>query len=207
MSKLFFQYCGLFGLCAVILSGCSSFQHVAIVSHGDEMAEESTDSPSPPVVSDLSGPAIEPILPPPVASQPLESVIPQVIIPPGSTITTQSAEDPTLPLELEDVFFDYDQYTIRRDAVSALEQNAKVLLKRYPTSEVLIEGHCDERGTEEYNLVLGERRAAVVKSYLMNLGVPSSNLQILSLGKNEPFCLQPTFECFQQNRRAHFVLK
>lgn len=207
MSKLFFQYCGLFGLLAVILSGCSSFHRVSIVSHGDEMAEASTDSPSPPVVSDLSDPAIERVVPPPVASQPSEPVIPRVVIPPGSAITTQSAKDPPLPLELEDVFFDYDQYTIRKDAVSALEQNAKVLLKHYPTSEVLIEGHCDERGTEEYNLVLGERRAAVVKSYLMNLGVPSSNLRILSLGKNEPFCLQPTFDCFQQNRRAHFVLQ
>ncbi|MDH4194495.1 MAG: OmpA family protein, partial [Nitrospirota bacterium] len=97
--------------------------------------------------------------------------------------------------------------TLRGDAASALEQNAKVLLKRYSNREILIEGHCDERGTEEYNLILGERRAMVVKNYLVDLGVPAANLRILSLGKNEPFCLQPTLQCFQQNRRAHFVLK
>src|SRR5690606_23966143 len=65
----------------------------------------------------------------------------------------------------------------------------------------------DERGTEEYNLVLGNRRARAVKNFLVDLGVPSSNLQVMSLGKNEQFCLQATRQCFQKNRRAHFVLQ
>jgi peptidoglycan-associated lipoprotein len=125
----------------------------------------------------------------------------------NSAIASQSADDSLLPWTLEDVYFDYDQYTIRRDTIPALQQNVKVLLKRYSTREVVIEGHCDERGTEEYNLILGERRAMAVKSYLVDLGVPASNLRVLSLGKNEPFCLQLTIQCFQKNRRAHFVLK
>ena len=205
MRRLFLQNCGIFGLLFALLGGCSSLHNVSIVSHGEEeeIAGKPVDSsPSPPVVSvpetksDSSSPVVsEPVTPLPVNP------------PVGSVIATQSAEDSILPQTLEDVFFDYDQYTIRRDAVSALEQNAKVLMKRYSKREILIEGHCDERGTEEYNLILGERRATVVKNYLVDLGVPASNLQVLSLGKNEPFCLQPTLACFQQNRRAHFVLK
>lgn len=124
-----------------------------------------------------------------------------------SDIITQSNDISLPPSTLEDVFFDYDQYYIRSEAVPILMQNAEVLLKRHATRTVLIEGHCDERGTEEYNLILGERRAMAVKNYLVDLGVSASSIRVLSLGKNEPFCLQPTRECFQQNRRAHFVLK
>ena len=125
----------------------------------------------------------------------------------GSTILAQSADDSRLPWTLEDVFFDYDKITIRQDAIPRLQQNSKVLLRRYPDREVLIQGHCDERGTEEYNLVLGERRARAVKRFLVDLGVPAAQLRVLSLGKSQPFCLQRTHACFQQNRRAHFVLK
>lgn len=201
MRRLFLQNCIIFWLLVALLGGCSSFHHVSIVSHGDGMSEESTDSTpaSSPVASS------QPAAPEKEADSPPK---PKAVTPPmGSAIAAQSADDSVLPQALEDVFFDYDQYTIRSDAISALEQNAKVLLKRYATREILIEGHCDERGTEEYNLILGERRAMVVKNYLVDLGVPASSLRVLSLGKNEPFCLQPTLQCFQQNRRAHFVLK
>ncbi len=136
----------------------------------------------------------------PVASPAVEGIEKQEIF-------AQSAVDTMLPWTLQDVFFDYDQIAIRPDAVSVLEQNALVLLKRYPKREVLIQGHCDERGTESYNLVLGERRATAVKDYLVNLGVSASQLRVLSLGKSQPFCLERTLACFRQNRRAHFVLK
>ena len=202
--KLVLQSYGILGLLVVLLGGCSSFHNVSIVSHGEEeeVGKPIASSAPPPVVSvpatksDSSFPAVS------------EPPKPSTFNPPeGSVIAAQSPENSILPQYLEDVFFDYDQYTIRRDAISALEQNAKVLMKRYSTREILIEGHCDERGTEEYNLILGERRAMVVKNYLVDLGVPAANLRILSLGKNEPFCFQPTLQCFQQNRRAHFVLK
>jgi peptidoglycan-associated lipoprotein len=197
MRELVLQKFGMLGLLVALLGGCSSFHNVAIVSHGDEVAAESRDSP--PQVPPVSLPSV------PVVTSPS---MPQTVPPfRNSAIASQSADDSLLPWTLEDVYFDYDQYTIRRDTIPALQQNVKVLLKRYSTREVVIEGHCDERGTEEYNLILGERRAMAVKSYLVDLGVPASNLRVLSLGKNEPFCLQLTIQCFQQNRRAHFVLK
>ena len=197
MRELVLQKFGMLGLLVALLGGCSSFHNVTIVSHGDEVAAESRDSP--PQVPPESLPSV------PVVTSPS---LPQTVPPfRNSAIASQSADDSLLPWTLEDVYFDYDQYTIRRDTIPALQQNVKVLLKRYSTREVVIEGHCDERGTEEYNLILGERRAMAVKSYLVDLGVPASNLQVLSLGKNEPFCLQLTIQCFQQNRRAHFVLK
>lgn len=198
---------GIFWLLVVLLGGCSSYHNVSIMSHGDEMAGEAIESSPPPspVVSLPSVPEIELEASDPVVPQSLK---PQTApSPKGSAIAAQSADDSILPQILEDVFFDYDQYTIRRETIPVLEQNAKVIMKRYPNREVLIEGHCDERGTEEYNLILGERRAMMVKNYLVDLGVPASNLRVISLGKNEPFCLQPTLQCFQENRRAHFVLE
>ncbi|MDH4195517.1 MAG: OmpA family protein [Nitrospirota bacterium] len=205
MRKLFQGNCFILGLMVALLSGCSSWHHVSIVSHGDELVKESPESsPAPegnaPVVS-----VPKPDLSFSIVPQP--STPPSVIPPMGSAIAAQSAEDSVLPRTLEDVFFDYDQFTIRQDAIPALEQNAKVLMGQYLTREVLIEGHCDERGTEEYNLILGERRAMAVKNYLVDLGVTASSIRVLSLGKHEPFCLQPTLRCFQQNRRAHFVLQ
>lgn len=189
-------------LLVAILSGCSSWHHVSIFSHGAEPVEESPDSSPALVVSapPVSVPEPEPSLP--IVSQPLISESPPAI----DDINAQSGDHSLLPSTLEDVFFDYDQYYIRSEAVPILMQNAEVL-SRHATRTVLIEGHCDERGTEEYNLILGERRAMAVKNYLVDLGVSASSIRVLSLGKNEPFCLQPTRECFQQNRRAHFVLK
>lgn len=176
---------------------------MAIVSHGAESGEEFSDSTPASVVTGRSASVPEPE-PLPIVSQPPISEIPSAI---DSDIIAQSADNPTLPATLEDVFFDYDQYYIQSEAVPILMQNAEVFLKRHATRTVLIEGHCDERGTEEYNLVLGERRAMAVKNYLVDLGVSASSIRVLSLGKNEPFCRQPTRECLQQNRRAHFVLK
>ena len=108
------------------------------------------------------------------------------------------------PLALVDVYFDYDQFVIRSDARAVLEANARSL-KAENGRKLLIEGYCDERGTVEYNLVLGERRAQTAKQYLQDLGVPSSRIQITSYGKEKPFCLDHSEACWQSNRRAHFV--
>ena len=112
-----------------------------------------------------------------------------------------------LPRTLSDIFFDYDQHNIRGDAITVLETNAKVLIARYPEKQVVIQGHCDERGTEEYNLVLGERRAQSIKNYLMDLGVPEKNLDVISYGKAKPFCIEHRPDCWQQNRRGHLVIQ
>ena len=107
---------------------------------------------------------------------------------------------------LGDVFFDYDRFQIRKDAMPVLDANAGWFRANAGTS-ALIEGHCDERGTAAYNLVLGEKRASAVKRYLQDLGVPASQLQITSYGEARPFCTQQNEDCYQQNRRAHFVMK
>ncbi len=106
---------------------------------------------------------------------------------------------------LADVFFDFDQYTIRSDAVAVLEKNAELLKNTHENSSVLIEGHCDERGTEDYNLELGKRRAQAVKDYLIDLGIQETRIQIVSYGKEKPFCTESEPSCWQRNRRGHFV--
>ena len=113
---------------------------------------------------------------------------------------------PPSPGALGDVFFDYDRFALRNDARTTLESNAR-WLKSQNGLKVLIEGHCDERGTLAYNLVLGERRAQSVQKYLQELGIPPSQLQIVSYGKERPVCTEPREACWQQNRRGHFVVK
>ncbi|NWF71730.1 MAG: OmpA family protein [Nitrospirae bacterium] len=105
---------------------------------------------------------------------------------------------------LSDIFFDFDRFVIRDDARSGLEANAG-LLKSRSGEKILIEGHCDERGTSAYNLVLGERRAQATARYLQDLGVSSSQIQITSYGKERPFCEEHSEACWQSNRRAHFT--
>jgi peptidoglycan-associated lipoprotein len=107
---------------------------------------------------------------------------------------------------LGDVFFDYDRFQIRKDAMPVLDSNAQ-WLRANGSKTVLIEGHCDERGTVAYNLVLGEKRARAAKKYLQDLGVQAAQLQITSYGEARPFCKQQNEDCYQQNRRAHFVTK
>ncbi len=108
------------------------------------------------------------------------------------------------PISIEDAYFDFDQFSIRADARVVLEVNARAL-KMDGSRPLLIEGHCDERGTLAYNLVLGERRAQAAKRYLEDLGVPASQLQIVSYGKERPFCTEHNEACWQSNRRAHFA--
>jgi len=107
--------------------------------------------------------------------------------------------------EVRDAFFDYDSAEIRPDARAALQKTAD-FLKGYPNTHIAIEGHCDERGSTEYNLALGQRRANAVKQYLVSLGVNGDTLTTTSWGKEKPFCSQATEECYAQNRRGHFTV-
>jgi peptidoglycan-associated lipoprotein len=106
--------------------------------------------------------------------------------------------------EVRDAYFDYNKADIRPDAREALSKTAD-LLKNYPQFRVTIEGHCDERGSTEYNLGLGDRRAAAVKQYLVSLGISEDRLSTVSFGKEKPFCMESNETCWQQNRRGHFV--
>ena len=106
--------------------------------------------------------------------------------------------------EVRDAYFDLDKADIRPDAREALTKTAD-FLRNYPSIKVNIEGHCDERGSTEYNLGLGDRRAAAVKKYIVSLGISADRLSTVSFGKEKPFCTQSNEECWQQNRRGHFV--
>jgi len=123
------------------------------------------------------------------------------------------APSPVTPVPLEQAFarrvrdalFDFDKADIRPDARVALTQTAE-FLREYRDARVLIEGHCDERGTTEYNLGLGDRRANTARDFLVSLGISADRIRIISYGKERPFCFESNEDCWQQNRRAHFVL-
>jgi peptidoglycan-associated lipoprotein len=109
---------------------------------------------------------------------------------------------------IEDAYFDYDQHTLRADAVKALEGDSSELrniLKDYPDYKLSIEGHCDERGSAEYNMQLGQARAESAKSYLVQVGIPTDQLGIVSYGKEKPACDGHEEGCWQKNRRIHIV--
>ncbi len=185
-----------------------------------EVAPEPPPAPAPVVIAPEPPPAPAIVEPPPApAPRAIEPAPAPVVVapPPASAPLPQIAQAPIAqPIEpppavepsgsLVDVYFDFDQSAIRSDARATLEDNAK-LLRNSISGKVLIEGHCDERGTSAYNLILGEQRAKSVKRYLENLGIPASQLQIVSYGKERPFCKEHNDACWQSNRRAHFVLK
>ncbi len=106
--------------------------------------------------------------------------------------------------EVRDAYFDYDKSDIRADAKDALGKTAD-FLRNYPQVRATIEGHCDERGSTEYNLALGDRRANAIKQYLVSLGISADRLTTVSYGKEKPFCTTSDEACWQQNRRGHFV--
>jgi peptidoglycan-associated lipoprotein len=109
--------------------------------------------------------------------------------------------------ELQDGFFDYDSTSLRSDAQSTLTQDAtalKSILGDFPSAAIVIEGHCDERGSAEYNLGLGDRRASSARDFLVQLGVPADKIHTISYGKERPQCTESTESCWQKNRRVHF---
>jgi len=110
---------------------------------------------------------------------------------------------------MEDALFDYDQATIRPDASAALRDNVAVvrnILADYPAEKLLIEGHADERGSTEYNLALGNRRARAAQEFLSSMGIPGAQLSVISLGKERPVCTDQVENCWQRNRRAHITV-
>jgi len=158
----------------------------------------------------------------PVASKPAPAPAPQQrastpapaptrtpAAPARSTNTMTAQERATLNerlAKLEDALFDYDKATIRQDATSALRDDVGVIrdiLANYPSQKLLIEGHADERGSEEYNIALGDKRAQAAEEFLVTMGIPNAQLTIVSFGKDRPVCTDQTEACWQRNRRAH----
>ena len=122
---------------------------------------------------------------------------------PAETPKAEVSEEEVFGQGMKDAFFDYDKADIRPDAQQALTSDAD-FLKAHPSIKFTIEGDCDERGSEEYNLGLGDRRATAAKSFLVNLGINGDLINTISYGKDRPSCTDHDENCWQQNRRAHF---
>jgi peptidoglycan-associated lipoprotein len=154
----------------------------------------------PPLVTNTGDPTRPPDPPRPV-SEP-------VIVPPmpaEDTIGSKSIDDLNRDSPLRPLFFALDSSDVSTDGQQVLQANAAVL-KKYPGMQITIEGHCDERGTAEYNLALGERRALSAKNYLVSLGVPADKVKTVSYGKEFPFDAGHDDGAWAKNRRAHFVI-
>lgn len=123
--------------------------------------------------------------------------------PPQQTPPPTVSNEGTFNEEVKDAFFDYDKSDIRPDAQQVLAQDAS-WLKSHPGFDIQIVGHCDARGSAEYNMALGDRRAEAVKSFLVSQGVDASRISTSSVGKEDPFCTEATDDCYQLNRRGHF---
>jgi peptidoglycan-associated lipoprotein len=142
----------------------------------------------------------------PAPPRPAEEPIPVPPEPVGSdAISSASLDDLNRNSPLKPVFFELDSSDITPDGKKVLDDNAG-LLKRYTTWAITIEGHCDDRGTAEYNLALGERRASAARAYLVSLGIPADRLRMVSYGKEFPFDPGHDEAAFAKNRRAHFVI-
>jgi len=163
-------------------------------------------------------PVARPMPPPPPASSPSSSARPPAppepvneptIVPPepvrDDAISSASLDDLNKNSPLKPVFFELDSSDLGAAGQKVLDENA-TLLKRYPTWIVTIEGHCDDRGTAEYNLALGERRAIAARAYLVSLGIPADRLRTVSYGKEFPFDPGHDEAAYSKNRRAHFVI-
>jgi peptidoglycan-associated lipoprotein len=155
----------------------------------------------PPPIADNTGKPPSPPEPPKPVSEP-------VIVPPmpsEDAIGSKSLDDLNRDSPLRPLFFLLDSSDVEGEGQQVLQANAAVL-KKYPAMQITIEGHCDERGTAEYNLALGERRALAAKNYLVSLGIPSDRIKIVSYGKEFPFDPGHDDAAWSKNRRAHFVI-
>jgi len=126
--------------------------------------------------------------------------------PPAVVVPTNAlSSEEEFKAHVQDAFFDYDTYDIRNDAQTVLAADASYLVS-HPDVKVVIGGYCDERGSNEYNLALGQNRADAAKNALVTAGVAANRIRVVSYGKEKPFCAESTEECWQQNRRAGFTL-
>ena len=170
-----------------------------------------TAAPPPPPATTTATPAAVTSRPAPFPAR--AAVTPQPTppsTPPASrypSAATRARIDELLA-KIEDAYFDYDKSSLRPDALSALQADSTELrdiLKDYPDYKLTIEGHCDERGSDEYNLALGDRRAQAAKDYLVQVGIPSAQLNLVSYGKMKPVCTEHDEACWQKNRRIHIL--
>lgn len=176
------------GLCLALgIAGCAK-KAPAPAPPPPPPAEPATTPPPPP-------PPPPPPAPAPEAPRPLSE---------DELFARKSLDELNAERPLEDVFFAYDSSEITEEGRASLQKNL-TYLNRWNSTKVLVEGHCDSRGTPEYNLALGEQRAAAVRDYLVSLGLGADRVTIVSKGEEQPFCTEDTASCYQQNRRGHFL--
>jgi peptidoglycan-associated lipoprotein len=187
---VFQRSAGLLTFCVVIAIGAASCAKKA--------PEPPPPAPPPPVAP--AAPPAPPAPPPPAPPPAAPRALTEEEIFAGKSLDQLNAERP-----LGDVYFDLDESTIRDDARGLLQKNAE-WMKRWSSTRVTVEGHADERGSAEYNLALGERRASAVRDYLVSLGIGADRVSIVTKGKESPFCTESNESCWQQNRRGHFII-
>lgn len=165
---------------------------------------ETTAAPEAPVREEVMK---EDIRPETVETMRVDESVSERVMTPGEETAAESAlqADEAAKSIFRDVLFDYDKYDIRDDARPALDAVATYLGKNKGIN-IVVEGHCDDRGTNEYNLALGEKRAKAAKNYLASLGVAADRMIVITFGEEKPLCTAQNESCWQQNRRAHFVI-
>jgi peptidoglycan-associated lipoprotein len=132
------------------------------------------------------------------------TVTPAAAPPPTTSSTGNESDARMFSQNVKDVFFDYDSYDISSQAQATIQSDAR-FLQQHPNMNFVLEGHCDERGSIEYNLALGENRAQATKTALVQAGIAATRMRTVTYGKEKPFCTESTESCWQQNRRAHFA--
>jgi len=186
----------ILGIAAIAFVGAGCKKKVAAAPPAPPAAVKPTPAPPPPPQQAVVAPA-PPAPPAPVQPAPRK-------VPDAATRTRIE----TLLSRIEDAYFDYDKHTLRPDAIKALQADSAELrdiVVQYPDYRVTIEGHADERGSEAYNLALGDARAKSARDYLSSIGIPASQVAIISYGKDKPVCEEHDETCWQKNRRIHFV--
>jgi peptidoglycan-associated lipoprotein len=190
---------------ALRLSALLVLVALTLTACGGKKPPVARPTPPPPTAGGAATPAPPAPLPEPepsLGSVPLEPSVSGADL---MDYNARSLDEINRESPLQPVFYGYDSSDISGDTQAVLEQNAEVL-RRYPNWIVTIEGHCDERGTAEYNLSLGERRAQSARAYLVSLGIPADRLRTVSYGKEFPFDPGSNEEAWAKNRRAHFVV-
>ncbi len=163
--------------------------------------------PSPPAAPAASAPSTPARAATPVRSNPMPTQTATAPAPRYPNAATRARIDELLA-RIEDAYFDYNKHTLRPDAINALQTDSTELrdiLKDFPDYKLTIQGNCDERGSAEYNLALGDARAKAAKDYLVQVGIPGDQLSIISYGKDRPVCQEHDEACWQKNRRIHIV--
>jgi len=173
---------------------------IAVAGCHKKVPQAAPAAPAPPPPPAAPAPPPPPPPPPPPAAAPAPRPLSEEEIFARKSVDQLNAEKP-----MDDVFFDLDKSELRDDAKPALQKDAD-WLKKWGSVRITLEGHGDSRGTAEYNLGLGSRRATAVQGYLVSLGVPAGRVTVVSKGKEQPFCNEENESCWQQNRRGHFVI-